>query len=172
MRKLSDDYCYKTSRLIIRFYNKKDFPKWQKLFSDMKSKQNKWDWEKEDKSSLTKERFYKKLNKHTQERDIGDIYYFCVENKDSELVGISLIKIFTNSNTIYAEIGFQLNNKYWNKGLGTELAQGLIDLCKNDIGIPKVKALVNKENRISINLLKSLGMKKVNRNKNQWVLEL
>jgi ribosomal-protein-alanine N-acetyltransferase len=169
MEQLTDNYFYKTPNLTIRFYNKKDFPKWQKLFSDMKEKQNQWDWEKENIESLNEERFYKKLNKHKHERQKGNIYYFCVENNQNDLIGICLIKEIEKTQPISAEIGFQLNNRYWGKGLGTELAQGVVGICKSDLQISDLRALVNKGNSPSIHILEKIGMKKIDANETQWI---
>jgi len=169
MKKLKDNYFYKTQNLTIRFYNKKDFPKWQKLFSDMKEIQNQWDWEKERFEELTKERFNNKLEKHMAERDNGHVYYFCVEDKNKDLIGICIIKEAKKTKPISAEIGFQLNNRYWGKGLGTELAKGVIDICKNDLQISDLRALVNKRNSPSIHILEEVGMKKLDENETQWI---
>jgi RimJ/RimL family protein N-acetyltransferase len=172
MKKLKDDYVYKTPDLKIRFYNIDDFIGWQKLFSDMNPKQNQWDWEMEDISSLTKERFYKKLKRHKEERNEETIYYFCVEDNNTELIGIGLIKISKDSDEKYAEIGFQLNNKYWGKGLGKELAKGMIGICKKGIEIERIEGLVNKKNLVSIHILESISMEKTNENEKQWIFKL
>jgi len=171
MKRLKHTYSFTTQRLIIRFYQEEDFLKWQKLFSDMAPKQSRWDWEGENLETLTKERFNNKLKKHQKERDNANIYYFCVEDKNQNLIGICLITEIKDLNHPFIEIGFQLNNRYWGKGLGTEFAQGVVEICKEEFRNSDVRALVNKKNFPSIHILEKIGMKKVNENETQWMFE-
>jgi RimJ/RimL family protein N-acetyltransferase len=153
----------------IRYYTKDDFEKWRILFSDMREKQNQWDWEKENIESLTSERFEKKLKKHSEERKVGNCYYYCVEEIESgELVGICL---FTKKTEVSAEIGFQLNNKFWGNGYGTIVVDELINQAvKNKI--EELIALVNSENEISKNILMKLDFVECEKNgKGQLILK-
>ena len=171
MKTLKENFSYTTARLTIRFYQPEDFIGWQDLFSNMREKQNQWDWEAEAKSVLTKERFTQKQIRHNQERISKDIYYFCVENKVKNLVGICIIKEIKESNPLSVEIGFQLSNMYWGNGLGKELAKAVIDISRNELEIRNIRALVNKQNAVSIKILEGLGMKKVIGNETQWIFE-
>ncbi|MBP7859488.1 GNAT family N-acetyltransferase [Patescibacteria group bacterium] len=156
--KLKDNFCFETKDLKIRFYQSMDFELWQNLFSEMSEKQNQWDWEPEIIENLTKERFIKKLDRHAKERKEGSCLYFCIEkNSTKQLIGIALIKILSEQE---AEIGFQVSNKYWGKGFGTEISKGTLEIVKNILKIPKCIAFVNPENIISLHILNKIGFKK------------
>lgn len=166
---LPQKFRFNTDRLIIRFYFKEDYSNWQKLFNEMRLKQNQWDWDSEELSALTIDRFERKLLRHANERTHGDVYYFCVENNDGELVGISIINNIKGST---GEIGFQLNNMYWGKGLGYELAQGVLDISKNELSLETIIAKVNKKNKVSIKILEKLGMDRFDENNTQFIYEV
>lgn len=169
MKKLKDNYQYKTKSLIIRFYQEEDLSKWQKLFSEMLPKQNQWDWEKRDINNLTEERFLEKLKRHKEERYNGNLYYFCVENIDNDLIGIGLIQKVKDDVSDSVEIGFQLNNLYWGKGLGKELAYGLKSICLKDLDESNIVAKVNKKKESSIHIVEGIGMKKISDTDTQLV---
>ncbi|MBL8014751.1 MAG: GNAT family N-acetyltransferase [Candidatus Doudnabacteria bacterium] len=158
---LKDTFKFQTDRLVIRFYQKNDYPKWKRLLSEMKSKQNQWDWEAEDIADLTPERYQMKLRKHKAERQEGQVFYFCVEDRSSqELAGIALItKLEMDNNSV--GIGFQLNNLYWGQGLGTELCKALIAIASSALKASKSLAEVNPQNKVSMQILKKVGFKRM-----------
>jgi len=75
-----------------------------------------------------------------------------------ELIGWFMLK-----NTIsndYPEIGFMLNQLFWNQGYATEIGMELMKYAFNDLRASKVIACVDLDNMASIKVLEKLGMKR------------
>lgn len=91
-----------------------------------------------------------------------------------EIIGeFSVFKIANETDIV--EIGYILNDKYWNKGYATELLKGFLTYLQNANTIKTVTARINAENNASIHICKSLGFEltdtKVVRDKTQITLE-
>jgi len=56
------------------------------------------------------------------------------------------------------ELGFMLNEKFWNKGLASEIAIALLDYGFIQLHLKRIIARANPENLPSISILKKLGM--------------
>jgi len=115
----------------------------------MNENQNRWDWKKEYLIDLSKERFKKKLERHESERNDDRVYYFCIERCDRVLVGISIIDKI-NRELQRAEIGFQLNNKYWGQGYGKDVCRSLVRIARNHLNLRMIVAFIHLQNEPSI----------------------
>ena len=94
--------------------------------------------------------------------------------ESNEIIGeFSVFKITDATDKV--EIGYIVNDKYWNKGYATELLKGFLTYLQNANTIKIVTAWVNAENNASIHICKSLGFiitdKKVVNDKTQITLE-
>jgi len=58
-----------------------------------------------------------------------------------------------------AEIGYVLARRYWGRGYATELAQRLIRLAFEDLGVERVDSTVDVENVRSMGVLEKAGMR-------------
>lgn len=56
------------------------------------------------------------------------------------------------------QITFRLSRDCWNKGLGTELAQSIKDYALINLKLEELVAIVDPQNKASINILKKIGM--------------
>ncbi|KGP71031.1 GNAT family N-acetyltransferase [Pontibacillus yanchengensis] len=56
------------------------------------------------------------------------------------------------------EVGYRFSEKYWGKGYGSEILNGLLEFCLNDLAISKVISIVEKENIHSIRILENSPM--------------
>jgi len=59
------------------------------------------------------------------------------------------------------ELGYILDNKYWNKGYGTEICSGLLEYGFNILGVDKIIARMYPENTGSIRICVKLNFIKV-----------
>ncbi|WP_255220789.1 GNAT family N-acetyltransferase [Terribacillus saccharophilus] len=55
-----------------------------------------------------------------------------------------------------AEIGYDLDSRFWNRGYGTEAVKGLVDYAIHQLQYKKIEAKVNPNNIPSIKLLRRL----------------
>ena len=80
---------------------------------------------------------------------------------DGEIIGeAGLFNSFENKKIL--ELGYILDNKYWNRGYGTEICGGLLNYGFNVLGAEKVIARMYPENTGSIRICEKLDFVKVN----------
>lgn len=87
----------------------------------------------------------------------GTSVYWTIALKDSNIMigGAGFWKIIKEH--YRAEIGYQLDNKYWRKGYSFEALKAIIEFGFKKMGLHSIEANVNPKNDPSINLLKKLG---------------
>lgn len=87
-----------------------------------------------------------KIN-HTQ----SDTKVWGIELKNgNEFIGLCA---FLKNNESEDEIGYRLREKFWRKGLGTEIAKGLISFGFGQLQMEKITADVDTENQNSVKIL-------------------
>ncbi len=58
---------------------------------------------------------------------------------------------------VRADFGYDLNSKYWNKGIITEALSAIMNFTFNELDVNRIEATVSTENIASIKVLKKLG---------------
>ena len=150
----------KSKILEVRPYQLSDYEAWKNAHMHMiPEKQNQWDVQKKD-SDFSKKVFKTILKTQKQNREKDYFYDFGVFLKDGTLVGgISLMdisrQIFQN-----AYLGYRIYNNHWGKGYGTEAVRLCIQIAFKDLNLHRLEAGIEPNNRRSIALAKSVGMKK------------
>jgi len=78
---------------------------------------------------------------------------------DGDIIGeAGLFNSFGNEKIL--ELGYILDNKYWNRGYGTEICSGLLDYGFNVLGVDKIIARMYPENIGSIRICEKLKLRK------------
>lgn len=77
------------------------------------------------------------------------IWSLC-EKSSNELIGVAG---FLRNNENQDEIAYRIREKYWGKGIGTEIAKGLIDFGFNNLNCEMITADVYIENLKSVKIL-------------------
>ena len=75
---------------------------------------------------------------------------------------IARLIIFPNKKGDY-EVGYVINANYWGKGLGREIAQGLITYAFEEKNAEKVVACIRESNLRSIAIVEALGFEETHR---------
>ncbi len=79
---------------------------------------------------------------------------------DGDIIGeAGLFNSFGNKKIL--ELGYILDNNYWNRGYGTEICSGLLDYGFNILGADKIIARMYPENIGSISICEKLNFIKV-----------
>jgi ribosomal-protein-alanine N-acetyltransferase len=97
-----------------------------------------------------------------------DFYIGCYEKhgfgmcamiwKDSgEMIGASGLQPLENSEDI--EVGYSLSYDFWGKGLATECAKAWLKFGFNEVGLDRIVAVAQPENKASWHVMEKLGMK-------------
>ncbi|MBA5793575.1 GNAT family N-acetyltransferase [Flavobacterium sp. xlx-214] len=120
----------------------------------------------------TKEQLLFKIQKLFTDELFGIHAIQLAESK--EIIGeFSVFKIAEETDKV--EIGYIINDQYWNKGYATDLLKGFLTSQQNQNTIKTVIARVDSENKASIHICKSLGFiltdTKVVNDKTQITLE-
>ena len=84
-------------------------------------------------------------------------HYELAISYNSELIGGAGI-IVRNTDTMETEIGYCLDEPYWGKGLGTELAGALIQYSFEELKMHRVFAKCDKDNIGSYRIMEKNGM--------------
>ena len=58
----------------------------------------------------------------------------------------------------YADLGYEINPVHWGKGYATEAARAMLDFGFRELGVQRIWAWCNAENRASSRVLEKLGM--------------
>lgn len=83
--------------------------------------------------------------------ELADVKAWAVETKnENELIGLCA---FLKNDENEDEIGYRLREKYWRKGFGTEIANGLLTFGFEDLGMTKITADVDIRNLNSVKIL-------------------
>lgn len=79
---------------------------------------------------------------------------------NGEFVGTCLLRPFTFDNA-KTELGYSIERKYWNQGIGTEMASAMVDYAFAESGNPHMAAVTIPENISSQRVLEKAGFKKM-----------
>jgi RimJ/RimL family protein N-acetyltransferase len=143
---------FETKRLIVRKLKLDDFESFHEMHSNfnvMKYVRGKAMTFQENKDELPKLiGFYDILD--------NDFWIYAIERKE-DAVFVGTIA-FVKDENMDDEIGYRFLEKYWSKGYGTEIVDGMINYCKK-VGFIKLIACVANDNVASINIIKNVGFK-------------
>ena len=89
----------------------------------------------------------------------GEWFQFAIELKETAaLIGDCALKVEEDGRQ--AEIGFTLSCEHQGKGYASEAVSCLLDYAFGDLGLHRVVAITDRENKPSIALLERLGMRR------------
>ncbi len=99
------------------------------------------------------------LNEWVGEYTSLKYYQWCIELKETgEAIG-SIGAVDYNEATSAVEIGYCIGKRYWNKGYTSEAFSAVIDFFFNQIGLNRVEARHDPNNRVSGLVMKKCGLK-------------
>lgn len=99
------------------------------------------------------ERLIKFFNNSFQEKKA---IFWGISLKDEDVI-IGFCKLQIEIPKIRGEYGFDLNYKYWNKGIMTETLKTVVDFGVHQLNLNRLEANVSVENTASIQVLKKCG---------------
>ena len=105
----------------------------------------------------TKQKFAEALEEYKNGTGLGRWGVFNPE--DDEFIGVCILKP-ADSDPTKIELGYVFAQKYWGKGLATELAQALIKYGFEEKGLTEICACISPENIASQNVLLKAGLQR------------
>ncbi|KOO43484.1 GNAT family N-acetyltransferase [Priestia koreensis] len=149
-----------TARLLIRPYETSDYENWLTQYENRLPAQHKYDEGKLDMSTCTREWFEEMIHKQTQMALNDEAYVFGVFHKrNGTHIGVMDMSTLMRDDFQWARIGYTIHNQFWEQGYGKESLQGTLELAFQQLHFHRIEAHINLDNRASINLAKSAGMK-------------
>ncbi len=152
----------KTKRLIIRPLKYTDYQAWLNAYTSRKPKMHKYDGNPIDPSGKTKTWFNKLVRKHKKNASDDKVYVFAIfDKRTKEHVGSLDFATIQRYNMNWANLGYAVHNTHQGKGYAKEFVTAAIQkIAFTKLKYKRVEAAINIDNRRSINLAKTVGMKK------------
>jgi len=159
----------RTSRLILRPLQVRDFSVWQNTCLNHRPQQNRWDVGPRPAAKCTRAEFNKLRKRHQDRAQKDDYYWFGVfEKKTGQLVGHIDFDIFVRSTHQFANYGYQIYNRFWGQGYGPEAALAGLQIGFQNLKLNRLEAAINLDNRKSIRLARNIGLRREGIKKRYW----
>lgn len=159
----------RTRRLILRALDTADYKVWFDAYANGLPQQNRWDRSPMKPGQCTKKFFHKLRREHEALAKNDDYYrYYVFEKKTGAIVGQIDFDVFVRSTHQFANFGYQIYNRHWGKGYGKEASLAGLKIGFQQLHLNRLEAAINLDNRISIKLAKSIGMKREGIKKRYW----
>lgn len=166
---LMNRLAVKTKRLILRPLGKNDFKAWYDAYVNGLAPQSRWDLTPMRPSRCTRKIFNRSKKKQEDLAKRDDYYrYYVFEKKTGSIVGQIDFDIYVRSTHQFANFGYQIYNRYWGKGYGKEASIAGLKIGFKQLRLNRLEAAINLDNKISIKLAKSIGMKPEGIKKRYW----
>lgn len=151
-----------TKRMIIRPLEFSDYEIWLKAYTGRSAKKHKYDGGPHDPKETPKSWFTKLVKKHSKKALNDDVYVFGVfDRKTKEHVGSLDFATIQRYNMSWANLGYVVHNTQQGKGYAKEFVEaGIHKIAFKILKYKRIEAAINVDNKRSINLAKSVGMKK------------
>ncbi len=160
---------FTTRRLVIRPFHKSDYKEWFAAYVECGPALNRWDHGAYPaKKSTPKhfDRFRKRLDDLARDDDY--YRYGVFEKKSGRLVGHIDFDVFVRSTHQFANFGYIIHNAYWGRGFGQEAAKAGLRIGFKELKLNRLEAAINFDNRKSIRLAKSIGMRREGIKRRYW----
>ena len=148
-----DDIILETKRLQLRYQRDEDFDFIIKLWTDEKI--TRYVGGPRNENILIKSIKNVALNPRKEKYDL---WYVVIKNTN-KLIGMAGLLPKEIDNEQFYEINYYIEEKQWNKGFATEIANELIQYFLEKKGIQTFIAIIDKENIASIKVARKIGMK-------------
>jgi len=150
-----------TRRLVLRPYRLDDHKTWFDAYVKRLPKQSKYDRDPVPANMCSRREFSKLVRRHEVLAAQDRTYIYGIfERKTGVLVGAIDIHILVREDRQTANFGYQIHNRYWQKGFGKEAAKAGLKIAFSQLKLNRLEAAIYIENKPSIRLAKSIGMRR------------
>jgi [ribosomal protein S5]-alanine N-acetyltransferase len=144
-----------TGRLILRDFVKDD---WQRVLEYQSDPLYLRYYEWTERTPEAVQEFVGWFLHHQQQKPRIKYQLAVVLKSNNRLIGNCGIRM-DQPNALQADIGYELDPKYWNHGYATEAAHGIVDFGFNTFGLHRVWSWCVADNLGSAHVLEKLGMR-------------
>jgi [ribosomal protein S5]-alanine N-acetyltransferase len=158
-----------TKQLILRPLTLRDYSKWRDSHINRFPSRNRWDPGPKKPKDCSKVKYLKILTKFKAWAKEDDSYWYGVfDRENNTLIGFIDFDIFVRGTHQFANFGYQIFNRYWGLGYGKEAAAAGLIIGFKQLKLQRLEAAINLDNKVSVKLAKSIGMRKEGIKKNYW----
>ncbi len=160
---------FKTKRLILRRLKTADYKAWFDAYVNSNPEKNRWDRGPMSAKDCTRKIFKQVMTKQEKLAKKDDYYrYYIFEKKSKAIVGFIDFDIFVRGTHQFANFGYQIFNRHWGKGYGQEAAAMGLKIGFKNLKLNRLEAAINLDNKKSIRLARTIGMRKEGLKKRYW----
>ncbi|MGE7908398.1 GNAT family N-acetyltransferase [Lysinibacillus xylanilyticus] len=142
----------KTDKILLRKLRLEDAPALKEYYSN-ENVYRYLDWN----GPETLERSFEIINLWNKGYDEGWIIRFAIADKETdEIIGTIFLNEFEGKR---AEIGYELSENYWRRGIMSEAIREVLSFGFNQLGLVRIQAFVCSENVASTKILKKFEFK-------------
>ncbi|MBY0515604.1 MAG: GNAT family N-acetyltransferase [Bacteriovoracaceae bacterium] len=160
----------KTSRLVLRPLRMSDYATWYEAYVNAREAQNKWDHGPMKKERCNKREFKKIVSRHRRLAQKDKCYIYGVFLK-TRLIGMIDIYVYERGCVHSSNLGYRIFNHYWGRGFGQEAASAAIQIGHQQLKLQRLEAAIDLDNRRSLRLVRSIGMRREGIKKAYWFQE-
>ncbi len=143
-----------TERLLLREFEESD---WPAVFAYQSGagylRYNPWTY----RSELDVRAFVHMFITWSKEQPRRKYQLAIVLRQDGQLIGNCGIRM-QNAHAQIADLGYEIDQRYWNQGYATEAARALLDFGFGHLGLHRIWAQCIAENSASAHVLEKIGM--------------
>ncbi len=96
------------------------------------------------------------LNGHPEHPELG--LWATIHKETNRLIGRCGLPPWTIDGGFEVEVAYLLAPSYWGRGLGTEAAQAVLGYGFEELRLPRLLCLIDRDNLASINVASKIGM--------------
>lgn len=150
----------KSSRLIVRPFEKTDYENWVQAYSCLRPAQNEWDETNWAESQLTKQKFNEMLKNEKKQRLADRFYNYGIFRKDDGVL-LGSVSLMDVSRGVFnnAYLGYRIFNIYWGQGYAQEACRATLDIAFKNLKLHRVEAGISPRNKKSIRTARGLDMR-------------
>ena len=143
-----------TDRLILRHLVPEDLDQLFALYSDQETRryfpEGTLTYEE------TKEELEWFLNGHPEHPELG--LWATIQKETNQFIGRCGLLPWTIDGRTEVEVAYLLDKAYWRQGLGTEAAQAIARYGFEQLHLPRLICLIDRQNQASIKVAQRIGM--------------
>jgi ribosomal-protein-alanine N-acetyltransferase len=143
-----------TENLILRHFEADNLNDLFKLYSDPEVRRYFPDGTRD--LAHTKEELEWYLNGHPDHPELG--LWAAIYKESKQSIGRCGLLPWTIDGRFEVEVAYLLDKAYWGQGLGTEVAQAILDYGFEQLQLPRLICLIERNNLASIKVAQKIGM--------------
>jgi RimJ/RimL family protein N-acetyltransferase len=153
--------AYRTQRLVLRPYRMSDYKTWFDAYANRLPKRSKYDRDPMPARKCGRKAFAQIVKRHQKMAREDRVYVYPVFEKNTgTLIGVVDIFVMIRDHYQMANLGYHIHNRYWSKGYGKEATRKALEIGFRDLKLNRLEAAINVDNRRSVALARSLGMRR------------